>query len=107
MVFRGFRVAGEVFGAKIRTKGKTTMTDLMSLGRSILAKQPFSQLLGTELVSWEPGRAVFLLSTRAEFPQQHGIIHGGVLGYLIDTALAFAGGSILGEKVVTAEYKVN
>ena len=83
------------------------MTDLMSLGRSVLANQPFSQLLGTELVSFEPGRAVLVLSVRAQFLQQHGFIHGGVLSYLIDNALTFAGGSVLGEKVVTVEYKVN
>ena len=83
------------------------MKDLMSLGRSVLANQPFSRLLGTELVSFEPGRAVLVLGVRAEFLQQHGSIHGGVLSYLIDNALTFAGGSVLGEKVVTVEYKVN
>jgi len=78
-----------------------------SWGRLALASQPFSQYLGTELVSFEPGRAVLALSTRPEFLQQHGFIHGGVLSYLVDSALAFAGGSVLGPTVVTVEYKVN
>ncbi len=83
------------------------MTDLTSWGRSALASQPFSQYLGAELVSFEPGRVVLALSARPELLQQHGFIHGGVLSYLVDNALAFAGGSVLGPNVVTVEYKVN
>lgn len=33
--------------------------------------------------------------------------NGGVISYLVDSAITFAGGSVLGEHVVTAEYKVN
>lgn len=44
---------------------------------------------------------------RGEFLQQHGAAHGGVISYLVDNALTFAGGSVLGEKVVTVEFKVN
>lgn len=83
------------------------MRDLTSLGREVLANQPFSQYLGTELVSFEPGRVVLVLRTHPEFLQQHGFIHGGVVSYLIDNALTFAGGSVLGKNVVTVEYKVN
>ena len=83
------------------------MTDLRSLGKSVLATQPFSRLLGAELVSFEPGRVVLALNARPEFFQQHGFIHGGVLSYLVDNALTFAAGSVLGENVVTVEYKVN
>ncbi len=83
------------------------MPDFMSIGRAILAKQPFSQFLGTELVELASGRAVLALDVKPEFLQQNGFVHGGVLSYLIDNAITFAGGSVLGEKVVTAEYKVN
>jgi uncharacterized protein (TIGR00369 family) len=38
--------------------------------------------------------------------QQHGFVHGGVVSYLADNALTFAGGSLLGD-CVTAEYKLN
>lgn len=83
------------------------MTDLMALGKSVLQKQAFSKLLGAELVSFERGKAVLALANRPEFLQQHGFVHGGVLSYLIDNALTFVGGSVLGENVVTVEYKVN
>jgi uncharacterized protein (TIGR00369 family) len=83
------------------------VTDLLKLGQSVLQKQPFSAHLGTELVSFEPGRAVLALDVRPEFLQQHGFVHGGIISYLIDNALTFAGGSVLGVSVVTAEYKLN
>lgn len=83
------------------------MTDLLQLGRTVLAQQPFSAFLGAELIAFEPGRAVLALNVRAEFLQQHGFVHGGVLSYLVDNAITFAGGSLLGPDVVTAEFKLN
>ena len=83
------------------------MTELEQLGRIVLARQPFSRHLGAELVAFEPGRAVLSLEVKPEFLQQHGFVHGGIVSYLIDNAITFAGGSVLGENVVTAEFKVN
>jgi uncharacterized protein (TIGR00369 family) len=83
------------------------MNPLMELGTSVLAQQPFSVLLGTELVEFEPGKALLHLPLRTELLQQHGYAHGGVLSYLSDNALTFAGGSVLGAGVLTAEYKIN
>lgn len=56
---------------------------------------------------FEAGRAVLGLDIRPEFLQGRGFVHGGVISYLIDSALTFAGGSVLSEIVVIAEYKVN
>ena len=83
------------------------MTELEELGRNVLERQPFSQYLGAELIEFVQGRAVLALQVRPEFLQQHGFVHGGVLSYLIDNAITFAGGSVLGERVVTVEFKVN
>jgi uncharacterized protein (TIGR00369 family) len=83
------------------------MPDLFDTGEAVLTKQPFSKFLGAELLSLESGRAVLALNVRPEFLQQNGFVHGGVISYLIDNALTFAGGSVLGVRVVTAEYKVN
>ena len=84
-----------------------TMTELLHFGRAVLDQQPFSRHLGTELLVFEHGRAVLALTIRAEFMQQHGFVHGGVISYLVDNALTFAGGSVLGDGVVTVEFKVN
>lgn len=82
--------------------------DLLQLGRRVLAEQPFSVLLGAELTAFEEGRAELTLPVRREHMQQHGFVHGGVVSYLADNALTYAGGSALsGQGVVTSEYKIN
>lgn len=80
--------------------------DLLAFGQGVLAQQPFSVLLGTELLELEPGRAVLALALTDRLKQQHGYAHGGVVGYLADNGLAYVGGSVLGN-VVTSEYKIN
>ena len=82
------------------------MSDLFEFGKGILESQPFSVLLGTELEVFEPGTAVLTLEVREELKQQHGFVHGGVLSYLADNALTYAGGSVLGDSV-TSEFKIN
>lgn len=82
------------------------MSELLELGKKILESQPFSQLLGAELTAFEVGSAEITLQVRDELKQQHGFVHGGVISYLADNCLTFAGGSILGDSV-TSEYKIN
>lgn len=82
------------------------MSELFEFGKRVLESQPFSGLLGTELDVFEPGTAVLTLVVREELKQQHGFVHGGVLSYLADNALTYAGGSVLGDSV-TSEYKIN
>lgn len=83
------------------------MEDLNQLAVSVLRSQPFSQLLAAELVSIEPGNAELAVPLKDEFKQQHGFAHGGVISYLADNSLTFAGGSMLGGNAVTSEFKVN
>lgn len=82
------------------------MNELFEFGKKILENQPFSALLGAELEVFEPGTAILTLAVREDLKQQHGFIHGGVLSYLADNALTYAGGSVLGDSV-TSEYKIN
>jgi uncharacterized protein (TIGR00369 family) len=63
-------------------------------------------LLGAELDVFEPGRAELSLPLAPALLQQHGFVHGGVLAYLADNALTYAGGSVLGS-VLTSEFKIN
>lgn len=81
-------------------------TPLLERGQRVLQEQAFSQLLGARLDAYEPGHAELSLPFRAELLQQHGFAHGGVLSYLADNALTYAGGSVLGNSV-TSEYKIN
>ncbi|RZL00484.1 MAG: PaaI family thioesterase [Rubrivivax sp.] len=83
------------------------MTDMLAMGRQVLALQGFSRLLGTELLSYTPEGVELRLPLRPELLQQNDFAHGGVVSYLADNALTFAGGSRLGLAVLTAEYKIN
>jgi uncharacterized protein (TIGR00369 family) len=83
------------------------MTDLVEMGRAVLERQSFSVHLGAELTALESGRAEITLEVKPHLLQQNGFAHGGVIAYLVDNALTFAGGSVLGPDVLTQEYKVN
>jgi uncharacterized protein (TIGR00369 family) len=80
--------------------------DLLSYGREVLARQPFSALVGARLDVFEPGKAELSLPVSPQLLQQDGFVHGGVLSYLADNALTYAGGSVLG-RVLTSEFKIN
>jgi len=81
--------------------------EFLAFGRQALASQPFSQLLGAELTALQPGLVELQLPLTAQLLQQHGFAHGGVLSYLADNALTFAGGTAMRVPVVTAEFKIN
>jgi uncharacterized protein (TIGR00369 family) len=83
------------------------MEDMLIWGRRVLASQPFSVLLGAELLTFREGSAELKVPLRADLKQQHGFIHGGVISYAADNALTYAGGSVLGPSVVTSEFKIN
>ncbi|HWP19237.1 MAG TPA: PaaI family thioesterase [Burkholderiaceae bacterium] len=82
-------------------------TDLLQRGREVLAAQGFSVLLGTQLQALERGRVELSLPVGPRLLQQHGFVHGGVLSYLADNALTYAGASVLGTDVLTSEFKIN
>lgn len=82
------------------------MSDLFAWATTMLAKQPFSVLVGAELMRFEPGFADLALALRDDLRQQHGFAHGGVLSYLADNAMTFAGGSVFGD-ALTLETKIN
>ena len=56
--------------------------NMLDLGRKILASQPFSVLLGAELLALSPGAAEIKVPIRPQLEQQHGFVHGGVVSYL-------------------------
>lgn len=69
----------------------------------------FPKSLGIELDSIEHGRARLSLEVRQQHLQLAGIMHGGAIATLIDTAVAFAivGASKPASRFTTIEMKVN
>jgi uncharacterized protein (TIGR00369 family) len=59
---------------------------------------PFARLLGIQVESVEPGFSVLSIEIRNELRQNHGVVHGGAIASLIDTATAFAIIPLLAEK---------
>lgn len=51
---------------------------------------PYLKLLGIEVESAGPGTATLVLPVRQEIMRNDGIVHGGAVASLIDSALAFA-----------------
>jgi len=69
----------------------------------------FPKYLGFELDLVEPGRARLGVDLRRELLQLAGVMHGGAIASLIDTAVAFAilGSAGPGVRFTTVEMKVN
>jgi acyl-CoA thioesterase len=70
---------------------------------------PFSKLLGIELVEVTNGAATLSLKIRKELKQNHGVVHGGAIASLIDSAMAFAIIPLLAteERVTTVDLTIS
>ncbi|MGY0060234.1 PaaI family thioesterase [Streptomyces sp. LZ34] len=79
----------------------------LAVAQKMLAAQPFSNLLGARLVAFGEGAATLELDIRDDLRQQHGFLHGGVLGYAADNALTFAAGSVAGARLLTAGFTID
>jgi len=83
------------------------MLPQLDLAREVLAAQPFSRLLGAEITEFSEFGFELRLAITPQLLQQDGFVHGGVLSYVADNAITFAGGGALGPAVVTSEYKIS
>jgi uncharacterized protein (TIGR00369 family) len=83
------------------------MQDLPSFARQVFEAQPFSRFIGAELVGAGERNAEIRLVVADHLKQQHGFVHGGVVSYLADNAITFAGGLALGGNALTSEFKIN
>lgn len=58
--------------------------------KNAVSKVPYAQLLGIEVDEVDQGSATLGLNIRPELMQINGVVHGGAIASLIDTATAFA-----------------
>ena len=76
--------------------------------KQLFESAPISRSLGMSLGYCENGVARVRLPYRKEFEEGHGVIHGGLIGLLADTAGNFAVGSVSpGSTVKTVEFKMS
>jgi uncharacterized protein (TIGR00369 family) len=77
--------------------------------RASYARQNAMRLIGATIERVEPGEVEIALPRSAEIAQQHGFVHGGLIGAVLDTACGFASLSLMPADagVLTVEYKIN
>lgn len=83
------------------------MDDIQLFARQVFASQPFSQFIGAQLTNSGRDSAELTLPIVEHLKQQHGFVHGGVISYLADNTITFAGGLALNGNALTAEFKIN
>ena len=73
------------------------------------AAVPYAKFLGLELGEMKPGEASLHLEVRDELRQNRGVVHGGAVASLIDTASAFAVVTQLepNERVTTTDLTIH
>lgn len=81
----------------------------LARARAAFAAVPYARFLGLELGDVADGQVAVHLRVRDELLQNQGVIHGGALASLIDTASAFAVLSQidLNEKVTTTDLTIH
>jgi uncharacterized protein (TIGR00369 family) len=67
------------------------------------------RLIGAELTDVAPGYCAIALLPRPEVAQQHGYVHAGVVGAIVDSAGGYAGFTLFpaDASVLTVEFKLN
>ena len=77
--------------------------------RESFGKQTVMQSLGALIGRVEPGEVEIEMPYRADFTQQNGFVHGGIVTAIVDSACGYAALSLSapGTAVLTVEYKVN
>jgi uncharacterized protein (TIGR00369 family) len=77
--------------------------------RDSFARQPMMTTIGASVRSVDAGVVELEMPFSADFTQQHGFMHAGVITTLCDTACGFAALTLMPENaaVLTTEFKVN
>lgn len=89
--------------------GERLPEDAQARLRDIFGRVPFARLLALEFVSAERGAATFALDVREELTRMGGILHGGAIFSLLDTAAACAVHTLLepGVQTVTVDLTIH
>lgn len=91
------------------TQSPPPSSDVEARARETFARIPFVRLLGMTLDRVETGAASVSAVARPDFAQTEGLLHGGALFSVMDTAAAFAVFTLLdaGETTVTVDFTIH
>ena len=77
--------------------------------RDSFAQQRAMATLGARLVAVAPGAVDIALPFREDLTQQHGFLHAGIVGTVLDSACGYAAYTLMpaDAEVLSVEYKLN
>jgi uncharacterized protein (TIGR00369 family) len=77
--------------------------------RASFGRQGAMRLIGARLSALRPGFCAIELPFRKDLTQQHGYVHAGIVGAIVDSAGGYAGFTLFPSdaSVLTVEYKLN
>ncbi|HTT11395.1 MAG TPA: PaaI family thioesterase [Burkholderiaceae bacterium] len=77
--------------------------------RASFARQAAMRFIGARLADVAPGRCTIELPVHPDLSQQHGFVHGGIVGMIADSAGGYSAFSLMPDdaSVLTVEFKIN
>lgn len=78
----------------------------LEIMKKVVAASPFNKLTRSNVTACADGFAEIQMPFDRSFSQHHGFLHGGLVGFLADTAMSWAAASVAGD-VLTAEFRVH
>jgi uncharacterized protein (TIGR00369 family) len=91
------------------TKFKAVDTDFEARIRASFGRQKVMETIGARLERITPGEVRIALPFRQALTQQHGYLHAGILGIIVDSACGYAAYTLMpaDSEVLSVEYKIN
>jgi len=95
--------------ASVETAFVPLNPDYVARVRASFARQGAMRLIGARLLELRPGYCAIELPCHEGLTQQHGYVHAGVVGAIVDSAGGYAGFTLFpaDASVLTVEYKLN
>ncbi|HMI51142.1 MAG TPA: PaaI family thioesterase [Candidatus Saccharimonadales bacterium] len=90
-------------------KAPETEREMTEFVRERMKESRASTLFGFEVTRVRTGRVTFTLNAKPRHKQIHGVVHGGILAALADTAAAIAAYTVipLGTELATVQLSIN
>ena len=83
--------------------------DYRSVATATFERQPAMRTLGISIARLEPGEVDLSMPYSADFTQQNGFVHGGIITAGLDNACGIAAFTLMpsGSDILTVEFKTN
>lgn len=78
----------------------------LEIMKEVVKHSPFCGHIGADVTACANGFAEVKLPYDPNLAQHHGFLHGGLVGFLADTAMSWAAASVAGD-VLTSEFRVH